>query len=191
MGLDQYLYTNSKAVAKAVNEAMYQYDGEGFDEGSWHATRGIAIYWRKANAIHKWFVDHVQDGRDDCGIYYVTLKQLIELRDTCRRIMDECPLVDGTVYDGLSIINGEVVHNHFDGKVMTNTALAEELLPTQDGFFFGGTDYDQYYYEDLEHTVEAIDIIEGLLKPSEDSSWNHVVPDEPDWFVTFHYHSSW
>ena len=23
-------------------------------------------YWRKANAIHKWFVDNVQDGNDDC-----------------------------------------------------------------------------------------------------------------------------
>ena len=23
--------------------------------------------WRKANAIHKWFVDNVQDGVDDCG----------------------------------------------------------------------------------------------------------------------------
>ena len=22
-------------------------------------------YWRKANHIHKWFVDHVQDGDDD------------------------------------------------------------------------------------------------------------------------------
>jgi hypothetical protein len=22
-------------------------------------------YWRKANAIHRWFVEHVQDGNDD------------------------------------------------------------------------------------------------------------------------------
>jgi hypothetical protein len=25
-----------------------------------------AGYWRKANAIHRWFVDNVQDGNDDC-----------------------------------------------------------------------------------------------------------------------------
>jgi len=26
-----------------------------------------AIYWRKSNQIHKWFVDTCQDGEDDCG----------------------------------------------------------------------------------------------------------------------------
>lgn len=29
------------------------------------------MVWRKANHIHAWFVDHVQDGRDDCRAYYV------------------------------------------------------------------------------------------------------------------------
>lgn len=29
-------------------------------------------YWRKANHIHKWFVDNVQYGVDDCGTYEVT-----------------------------------------------------------------------------------------------------------------------
>lgn len=38
-----------------------------------------ALYWRKANAIHKWFVDHVQLGVDDCSEYEVSLEQLAEL----------------------------------------------------------------------------------------------------------------
>lgn len=29
-------------------------------------------YWRKANAIHKWFVDNVQEGNDNCQSYYVS-----------------------------------------------------------------------------------------------------------------------
>jgi hypothetical protein len=36
---------------------------------------------------------------------------------------------------------------------------AEELLPTQSGFFFGGTDYDDFYRGDLEYTVERIEKI--------------------------------
>jgi len=39
-----------------------------------------AMYWRKANAIHKWFVDNVQEGTDDCGNYSVSKEQLEELR---------------------------------------------------------------------------------------------------------------
>src|SRR6187549_2040929 len=28
-------------------------------------------YWRKANAIHRWFVEKVQGGKDDCENYEV------------------------------------------------------------------------------------------------------------------------
>ena len=31
-----------------------------------------AGYWRKANQIHQWFVDNVQEGVDNCSEYYVT-----------------------------------------------------------------------------------------------------------------------
>lgn len=37
-------------------------------------------------------------------------------------------------------------------KVLSNHDLAEELLPTKEGFFFGSTEYDDYYYEQVQHT---------------------------------------
>jgi hypothetical protein len=43
-----------------------------------------AAYWRKVNAVHKWFVDNVQNGEDDCGEYYVSHDKLQELLATCR-----------------------------------------------------------------------------------------------------------
>lgn len=46
-----------------------------------------AAYWRKANQIHKWFVDNVQDGNDNCGEYYVSHTQLKELLTTCRQAL--------------------------------------------------------------------------------------------------------
>ena len=44
-------------------------------------------YWRKSNQIHKWFVDNVQGGEDDCGNYYVSKDKLKELRETCRQAL--------------------------------------------------------------------------------------------------------
>lgn len=44
-------------------------------------------YWRKANQIHKWFVDNVQGGNDNCGEYYVSHSQLKELLTTCRQAL--------------------------------------------------------------------------------------------------------
>lgn len=100
-------------------------------------------YWRKANQIHQWFVDNVQDGNDDCGTYSVEREQLKELMELCQTVL----LVPGT---------------------------AGEALPPQEGFFFGGTSIDEYYFEDLRETVK---IIETALK----------IPDDYD----FQYHSSW
>ena len=37
-----------------------------------------------------------------------------------------------------------------------DTTTAMELLPSQPGFFFGSTDYDDWYINDLKETVEAL-----------------------------------
>ena len=44
-------------------------------------------YWRKANQIHKWFVDNVQEGEDDCGDYEVSKEQLKELLDLIDQVL--------------------------------------------------------------------------------------------------------
>lgn len=39
-------------------------------------------------------------------------------------------------------------------KILKKHSLADELLPTQDGFFFGSTDYDGWYFQDLKDIVK-------------------------------------
>lgn len=46
------------------------------------------------------------------------------------------------------------------GNVVEDTTAAQELLPAQEGFFFGSTDYDEYYLADVRDTV---DILEKVL----------------------------
>lgn len=58
--------------------------------------------------------------------------------------------------------------------IILDPKTAETKLPTQAGFFFGGTEYDEYYLEALEDTVKIID---RCL----------TIPDEWE----FYYHSSW
>jgi hypothetical protein len=59
-------------------------------------------------------------------------------------------------------------------RVLDNHALAGELLPTASGFFFGSTDYDEWYFGDLQETVEII---------------NHALTLKDEY--TFTYQSSW
>lgn len=41
-------------------------------------------------------------------------------------------------------------------EVLKDYSKGPELLPTMSGFFFGSTDYDKYYYEDVEHVRDYI-----------------------------------
>lgn len=67
MGLDMYLYAKDKRKEEKVKEV---------------------IYWRKANHIHKWFVDNVQGGEDDCEQYLVSREQLQELLSVLKEIRE-------------------------------------------------------------------------------------------------------
>lgn len=40
-------------------------------------------------------------------------------------------------------------------KVLKDHTLAKELLPTMKGFFFGSTEYNEYYYDDVKWVKEA------------------------------------
>ena len=45
-------------------------------------------YWRKANQIHNWFVQNVQGGLDDCGEWYVSTEELLELKALCKKALE-------------------------------------------------------------------------------------------------------
>lgn len=128
MGLDMYLYA-SKFVSNMeyrneqdqFNKIVSALEAEQFTMGHVIAEVEVA-YWRKANAIHDWFLD----GReDDCTPFYVERERLERLRDACKEIIDK-------------------------------PALAEFTLPTRDGFFFGSTEYDEWYMENIKETYDKL-----------------------------------
>ena len=132
----------------------------GLDMFLYKVKREEAAYWRKANAIHSWFERNVADGEiENCEDYYVSKEKLIKLRDDCNKVLNSLKVVDGQVKNGERLENGQWVPLYESGKVVENASVAEELMPTERGFFFGSTDYDQYYLEDLRSTVSQIDKI--------------------------------
>ena len=99
MGLDMYLkakvylggWKHSPADEKArYAEAIKLAGFEMKDACAESPSVRIEItigYWRKANAIHAWFVKNVQEGVDDCGDYYVTDEKLDALLADCEAVI--------------------------------------------------------------------------------------------------------
>ena len=42
-------------------------------------------------------------------------------------------------------------------QVKENPSKAESLLPTTTGFFFGDTDYSEFYMNDIDNTIEILE----------------------------------
>jgi hypothetical protein len=88
-----------------------------------------AGYWRKANQIHKWFVDNVQGGDDNCGEYLVTteeLERLLELVNEVLRNKDKAkellPTTNGFFFGDISYDE-----SYFDDLINTK-AIIENVL---------------------------------------------------------------
>lgn len=122
-----------------------------------HSIIEMVADWRKANAIHQWFVDTVQDGEDDCDYHdEVTKETLQELLDVCEQVLKASEMVDGQIVNGYRYTDNGKEPILEDGQHIKDPSVAMELLPTTGGFFFGSTDYDEWYYEQVEYTANKI-----------------------------------
>lgn len=102
-----------------------------------------------------------KNGVDDCGCYEVSKAKLEELLSVCKDVIENAVLKEGKISNGWKYENGERIEILEDGMYIANADIIEALLPTEGGFFFGSTDYDEYY---IDKTKETIRIIEGVLK---------------------------
>jgi len=104
-------------------------------------------YWRKANAIHNYFVQTLGEGVDECQEMYVPRETLSDLRERCQDVIASSDMEQ----------------------------MAQEVgLETVSGFFFGDTEYGEWYKEDLKLTIEICDFVLAL-------------PEE----YSLHYQASW
>ena len=164
MGLDMYLYREqfvsgwnySKDADTSLYDTILEATGLERCEGSPHAMLKVCVaYWSKANAIHGWFVRELAGGVDECQPIHVPIAKLRELRDKAEAMLN--------------------VPANFRANVAEKSGLT-----SQSGFFFGSTDYDDWYIEDMKHTVKQID-----------AALASIPADASDWDYSFIYQASW
>lgn len=112
------------------------------------------MYWRKANAIHNWFVTNIQSGEDNCEEFWVDTASLEDLKELCEKTI---------VY-----LNG--LEKNQGGAFIIDERI-DDLLPVTEGFFFGSYQYDQWYYDSLMETIEALKNIDDNCDYYYRSSW--------------------
>ena len=134
--------------------------------------------WDKANQIHAWFVNNIQNGVDNNSYYFVTEDDLLDLKEICEKVIKLNPyMLDKDSYLLYYSVNGLI-----EKGIITKEQYAKletklnKILPTKDGFFFGPTDYTLSYFLNVKETLEM------LTKTLDNANFENEV---------YLYHSSW
>lgn len=146
MGLDMYLYavkTESGYNFDQLKKAVYTETVKALKLESYISSdvpkiqlRFVAAYWRKANMIHNWFLKKCGDNKDEYQLMDVSRDQLKGLLATVTTVLKK-----------------------------KDEEMAKSLLPTVEGFYFGGQEYGDGYYNHLAITEKALEKI--LAMPPE------------------------
>ena len=115
-----------------------------------HLNEEEVCYWRKANQVRRWFVKHLEgmNRNSDCEYFNVTKEILEQLVEDCKTVLE---------------------HKNVNGCAML-------AMPTESGFFFGSTEYDEWYFGQLESTVNEIE------KVIETTDWETEVVEYYEWW---------
>lgn len=163
MGLDQYLtadvyvgakYRSVKQNVLEVTKKCYNKNEiVHYDDCTEYPTHNISNiiydigYWRKCNWVHKWFVDNVQDGKDDCEEYIVSEQKLDELDKVCENILS---------------VSTDFAFGKKGVTKQTLLKTIDELLPPSDGCFFGAVDMQDD--RNLEYYIQSIAETQGFIE---------------------------
>ena len=175
MGLDMYLnkklYVRPKSIYLTDMDLETKVLANGVEYSKFNPKNVTYVMeevadWRKFNALHFWFVKNVQQGNDDCEEYEVTLAHFKKLQ--------EC--LDLIVETSVNCLRNKITISERD-------EICRKEFPPTEGFFFGSTAIDEYYFEDVVSTKR---IIGGIIDEIEQS-----IIDGDSVLIDYFYQSSW
>jgi len=124
-------------------------------------------YWRKANAVHGWFVRECAYGEDECQEIFVSREHLLKLRSDCNNALanrenavpnnEDNVIIKQPVGSGQDLAQFIIDNMKKEQEKIGTTLVSDDPLQPTAGFFFGSTEKDEWYYNDLLETLDIID----------------------------------
>ena len=115
--------------AEIIKKLQVEFEGElneieGKLDDCYNALYSEVAYFRKVNFLLPYF-----GYEENCSEIVIDKCEVEELIDDCKRVLGAKDTDDAE-------------------------SVADELLPTEEGFFFGNTDYDEWYFNDVQGVMD-------------------------------------
>lgn len=156
MGLDIYF--------KRVNKIDFEFAKKKNTEDAYKELEIEEIgYFRKVNCLLPFF-----GYEDNCKYLAVTEDQIKELVKVAKELLKKHHAINSSILSYQEILKVykdnkkkrmEILEN-MDALWKNFAKIAQENLPTTSGFFFGNTEYNEWYINDL---TEIVNVFEKIL----------------------------
>ena len=129
MGLDMYLeavqyVSDFTEGGKPLIESIKNNSVNGLEDfHPTHITYELA-YWRKANAIHGWFIKNVLSEKTGYDPVFVSLKKLEDLKEVCEKVLHDMDLAPELLPVTKGFFFGEYEYNEYYTFYVTKTLTA-------------------------------------------------------------------
>ena len=143
MGLDSFLYKHvyvGNTLTKDNNNKSITIGNQEYPTENLEYLLYEVGYWRKANQIHKWFVDNVQKGNDDCKEYYVSEEKIKELHDLCTQIISNPEKAEELLPSHPGFFFGSYEYDEYYMKDIKHTIeILEPLLNSDNSIYYSSS----------------------------------------------------
>jgi len=138
MGLDMYLTKHTYVRKYGDDKPTLTLEYPGVQANRVQYIHEEIGYWRKANAIHQWFVHNVQNGVDECQESYVDEEQLKALLDVVMKVQENHGLASELLptQSGFFFGNMDYDQYYFDALEDTRKILEAVLAEDETGELF-------------------------------------------------------
>jgi len=94
------------------------------------AAKNELMYWRKANQIHRWFIEHCASGVDDCRPVFVHSEALPDLYDRCQRVLADHSLAPELLPPMQGFFFGTYEYDdwYFDNVLETRNMIEQKIM---------------------------------------------------------------
>lgn len=157
MGLDMYLYAEKyeneydnktlsypKELKNEIKEISFLSKSTSYKIG----------YWRKFNALHSFIINKFANGIDECQRIYLSDEKIKEILNVLKEVKESFIIA--------------TIKEEKDDFIIYENPIAEKLLPTKAGFFFGNSNYDSFYLNNVEISISIFEKVLKLLEKNND-----------------------
>lgn len=126
--IDFYVENSHKPVSLSLTKEQFMEFATVYNMPAYIYSEEEVAYWRKANQIRNWFVEHLEEPVENCGNSTVTKENIEQLLEDCKRCLANKDKAADIIPTSSGFFFGDTTYDDYYYQQIENTAEKMESI---------------------------------------------------------------